>query len=275
MTLYDLFHPLIVHMVTRRHEATKGAPCTQEVLYGYVAREYAAIRKTGLADKNIAQGVEDACTYTAFYIDFMVHEGPFPFASTWRDLGRSQYNELAGDEKFFDYMRRWLAEDTPLAKDHLRLMHAMVTSGFSGALERRSVRLEELMRQCADKLALPAQAESTADLFTQSPPSNASLHPRKPRNLAYLILALSALGLLYACIYYINVYTDATDNLRKVLNNTTENIKYHTLLDGRNSDTLVVSPIKIKEDAPERAQQPPATPQAKEPATPQANRHHE
>ncbi len=254
MTLYDLFHPLIVHLVTCRQEAAKGAPCSQEVLYGYVVREYARIRKTGLADRGIAAGIDDACTYTAFYIDFMVHEGPFPFAATWRDLGRSEYNELAGDEKFFDYMRRWLSEDTPLAKDHLKLMHSMVCSGFSGSLERRSVKLEELMRRCAEKLALPPEENSKTELFTQAPAANAALHPRKPRILGYMFLIMSILCLFGACVYYLNVYRDSTDKLRQILTDTISHIKYNTLIEGRSSDTLVVSPVKIKEETDEEAQ---------------------
>ncbi len=245
MTLYNLFHPLVVHIVTCRHEAMQGKPCTQDVLYGYIVREYARIRKIGQADASLAKGIEDACTYTAFYVDFMVHESPFPFAATWRDLGRSQYNELAGDEKFFDYMRRWLEEDTPLALDHLRLMHAMIASGFSGALERRSVRLESLMRQCSDKLAIAPEMTSQNILFLQTRDDKATVKTRKPARLGRAILILSITGFLGGIWYYVNGYTLATQPLREVIDNTRHTISNDTLIEARNTDTLVVSPIKL------------------------------
>ena len=123
MTLYDLFSPLVSYIVACRHDAACGKAPEEEVLKSHLMREYARIRKTGAAAPELQAGLEDACRYTAFYIDYMVHEGNFPYAQSWQDLGRSRYNELAGDEKFFDYMRGWLEEDTPLAREHLRLMY--------------------------------------------------------------------------------------------------------------------------------------------------------
>ncbi len=248
MTLYDLFHPIVAHMVDCRHEAAQGNACAQDVLYGFVVREVARIRKVGTADPRLAAGIEDACTYTAFYIDFMVHEGPFPFAATWRDLGRSQYNELAGDEKFFDYMRRWLAEEDALALDHLRLMHAMVASGFSGAMERRHVRLESLMRQCAERLGIAPEADSTAELFRQGSPANGSMHPCKPLRRSRMVLVLGLLAMAGAVSAYLGSYARATSGLRQVLHDTIGTIRRDTILEARNSDTLVVSPIELHPD---------------------------
>lgn len=245
MTLYDLFHPLVSHLAACRHDAAAGSPCAHEVLYGHVLREFARIRKTGGADGKLAAGLEDACTYTAFYIDFMVHEGPFPFAGEWRDLGRSEYNELAGDEKFFDYMRRWLEDDSSLAKDHLRLMYAMVASGFSGALERHSVRLEELARRCAERLDVPAGSVAGKELFRQEAPGNASLRPHRPRRAGYAAVAAAAAALVWACSYYVEAYTEGTRNLRSVLAGTRGFIDADTIRAAKNSDTLVVSPVKF------------------------------
>ena len=247
MTLYDLFHPLVSYMAACRHDAAAGRPCAREVAYGRVMREFARIRKTGGAARELAGGLEDACTYAAFFVDFMVHEGPFPFSGEWQDLGRSQYNELAGDEKFFDFMRRWLEDDSPMAEDHLRLMYAMAASGFSGALERRSVRLEELMRRCAERLALPAEAEAKGSLFRQEEPGNVSLRPRKPRRLGYAAVAAAAAALAWACMHYVDCYTEATQGLRTVLGGTRSFIDEEAARAARNSDTLVVSPMKLEE----------------------------
>ncbi|MDR2746311.1 MAG: DotU family type IV/VI secretion system protein, partial [Treponema sp.] len=48
-----------------------------------------------------------------FFIDFMVKEGSFPFSREWRELGRN-YNELSGDEKFFNLLLDALQD----GKDH-------------------------------------------------------------------------------------------------------------------------------------------------------------
>lgn len=224
MTLYDLFHPLVEYMVACRHGAATGKSPDREVMYSHIMREFAVIRKTGAASAALRDGLDDACTYTAFYIDYMVHEGGFPFAREWQDLGRSQYNELAGDEKFFDYMERWLGENTPLAKDHLRLMHAMVGSGFSGVLERRSVRLEALLRRAAEHLALQPEAEAAAALFKPAEAAAAPLRQSCPQALGLVLVLLALLVLGVAAGFYVHTYTQATEPLRQVLTGTREHI---------------------------------------------------
>jgi hypothetical protein len=42
-----------------------------------------------------------------FFIDYMVKEGRFPFREGWWELSRN-YNELSGDEKFFDLLTETL-----------------------------------------------------------------------------------------------------------------------------------------------------------------------
>lgn len=241
MTLCELFTPLISYMVSCRSEAARGKAPEQELLMSHLMREMARIRKTGAASRELNQeALEDACRYTAFYIDYMVHEGAFPYARQWQDVGRSRYNELAGDEKFFDYMRRWLEEDTPQAREHLRLMYDMVASGFSGSLGRRSVRLEELMRRTAEVLAIMPEEEATRTLFGQQAESPARLaSPRNPVLRGLCICGIGAAALVLACIYYLHSYRSATDSLRHELSETQKLIEAKAMRHALNADTLV------------------------------------
>lgn len=240
MTLYELFSPIITYIVTSRYDAARGNAPDEEVLLSHLMREMARIRKTGAAAPDLQAGLEDACRYTAFYIDYMVHEGPFPYAQRWQDLGRSQYNELAGDEKFFDYMRGWLAEDTPLARAHLRLMYEMVASGFSGALERRSVRLEELMRRSAEQLAIMPESEATQTLLQQrTEAGHRPVRPRHPILIGLGVTGLGAAALLLSGLYYLHTYRGTTEDLHTILERTREDIENKAIRHALNSDTLV------------------------------------
>ncbi len=245
MTLCELFTPLITYLVNSRCEAARGHAPDQEVLMSHLMRELARIRKTGAAARELPQeALEDACRYSAFYIDYMVHEGAFPYAQQWQDLGRSRYNELAGDEKFFDYMRRWLDEDTPMAHEHLRLMYDMVASGFSGSLERRSVRLEELMRRAAERLAVMSEEEAAKALFRQgSEAVSRPIRARRPVLSGLFIGGAGAAALLLACVYYLHSYRSATDALRSELSETQELIEDRAMRHALNADTLVASPV--------------------------------
>ena len=245
MTLCELFTPLITYLVNSRCEAARGHAPDQEVLMSHLMRELARIRKTGAAARELPQeALEDACRYSAFYIDYMVHEGAFPYAQQWQDLGRSRYNELAGDEKFFDYMRRWLDEDTPMAHEHLRLMYDMVASGFSGSLERRSVRLEELMRRAAERLAVMPEEEASKALFRQgSEAVSRPIRARRPVLSGLLTGGAGAAALLLACVYYLHSYRSATDALRSEISETQELIEDRAMRHALNADTLVASPV--------------------------------
>ena len=246
MTLYELFHPLITYMVASRYEAASGKGPEMDVLLGHIMRELSAIRKTGAVSADVAEGMEDACKYTAFYIDYMVHEGKFPYAREWQDLGRSLYNELAGDEKFFDYMRQWLAEDTPLARDHLRLMHAMIASGFSGSLERRSVQLEELLRSAAEKINLPGEEQAKRSLLdSQRETSLMEMKPRRPVLVAGLVTCACAVILIASVFFYLHTYRSATMALWQVLDKTGEYIKMEAVLHAQNSDSMVAKGVNL------------------------------
>lgn len=244
MTLCELFTPLITYIVNSRCEAARGKAPDQEVLMSHLMRELAHIRKTGAASREISrEALEDACRYSAFYIDYMVHEGAFPYARQWQDLGRSQYNELAGDEKFFDYMRRWLDEDTPQAHEHLRLMYDMVASGFSGSLERRSVRLEELMRRAAEQLAVMPEDDAAKALLRQGAEAvSRPIRARRPVLSGLIISGAGAAALILACTYYLHSYRSATDALRRELSETQELIEDRAMRHALNADTLVASP---------------------------------
>ena len=246
MTLYELFHPLVTYMVASRYEAASGKGPEMDVLLGHIMRELSTIRKTGAVSADLAEGMEDACRYTAFYIDYMVHEGNFPYAREWQDLGRSLYNELAGDEKFFDYMRQWLAEDTPLARDHLRLMHAMIASGFSGALERRSVQLEELLRSAAEKINLPGEEQAKHSLLeSQGEKLLMKMKPRRPVLVAGLVTCACAVILVASVLFYIHTYRGATVALWQVLDKTGEYIRMEAVLHAQNSDSMVVKGVNL------------------------------
>lgn len=241
MTLYSLFHPLVVYMVSARVDAAAGNSMENGVLYSHVMRELEMIRKNGSVLPELAPGLDTACAYTAFYIDYMVHEGPFPFAGQWNDLGRNLHNELAGDEKFFDYLQGFMEDDSPLATDHLRLMHAMIASGFAGAYRRRSVELESLLRRLAARLAMPAEPEAVAGLMDAAAPELAAGHRQHPARVGLRVL-LACSGLMLAAVAcYLYTYHEATDRLRDMLGSTREQILEDAALHAHNSDSLVVS----------------------------------
>lgn len=273
MTLYSLFHPLVVYVAAARVDAAQGKDVENGAFYSHVMRELDTIRRKGGSVPELAEAVETACAYTAFYIDYMVHEGPFSFSAQWQDIGRSKYHELAGDEKFFDYMQLFLDDESATATDHLRLMHAMVNSGFSGAYQRRAVELEALLRRVSARIGVAAEADAKAALLTGNRAALTAMRAVHPMRVGVLCLFLGLALFLSASTYYLYMYRQSTAELRDVLSSIRTAVMEDAMLHAHNSDSLVVSPYSMghRSDEPEPApaETPTAAPEPA-PAAPEA-----
>jgi type VI protein secretion system component VasF len=84
-----------------------------------------------------------------FFIDYMVKEGNFPFKNDWQELARD-YNELSGDEKFFNLLSNELY--APDAGDIIPVFYTMLGLGFDGIYLNDSKSVERIMKQCMEKL---------------------------------------------------------------------------------------------------------------------------
>jgi type VI protein secretion system component VasF len=98
------------------------------------------------ADLNLSRDYERIDRPLVFFIDFMVIEGNFPFSRDWRELGRN-YNELSGDEKFFNLLSDALGDTK--AHNTVPLFYTMLGLGFEGAYIQDHKFIEKTMKECA------------------------------------------------------------------------------------------------------------------------------
>ncbi|MDR1250164.1 MAG: DotU family type IV/VI secretion system protein [Treponema sp.] len=84
--------------------------------------------------------------YPALVIKQMVKEGTFPFNREWRELGRN-YNELSGDEKFFNLLADALKDGR--AHNTIPLFYTMLGLGFEGTYSNDHGYIEKTMQECA------------------------------------------------------------------------------------------------------------------------------
>ena len=85
-----------------------------------------------------------------FFVDYMVKEGGFPFAGQWREMAR-KYNELSGDEKFFDLLSDAL--DDPDSSDSLEVFYTMMGLGFDGIYRDDPAYIERRMKVCSSRFS--------------------------------------------------------------------------------------------------------------------------
>jgi type VI protein secretion system component VasF len=169
-----------------------------------LAREYAWIEKP-----------------LVFFIDYMVKEGRFPFNQEWRELARN-YNELSGDEKFFNLLSETL--EYPEHQNSFVLFYVMLGLGFDGAYRHNREYIEECMRRCMEKVSIDYDILSEPVI---SPPKKKSFFKKQRKLTVRTALIASAVFMALCFIINLVVFTNATENYRAVLKRTTDDSVPH------------------------------------------------
>jgi len=121
-------------------------------------------REKAARNPDIAGEYEKLEQSIVFFIDYMVKEGVFPFKDDWQLLAR-KYNELSGDEKFFDLLSE--AQKDPESRCALPVYYLMLGLGFDGMyrgdpdyiaadMRRIAGELEEFLDIKTEPLAMPS-----------------------------------------------------------------------------------------------------------------------
>ncbi|MCL2271028.1 MAG: DotU family type IV/VI secretion system protein [Treponema sp.] len=149
-----------------------------------------------------------------FFIDYMVKEGRFAFRDDWRELSRN-YNELSGDEKFFDLLNETL--NNPDFDNSFVLFYIMLGLGFDGVYQYNRKYVEQCMLLCMEKATTDFDIGSEPVL----PPVIKKPFFKRQRKLTVrVVLIASAVFMLVCFIINIVSFANATENYRGLLKQT-------------------------------------------------------
>jgi type VI protein secretion system component VasF len=151
-----------------------------------------------------------------FFIDYMVKEGRFPFKNEWRELARN-YNELSGDEKFFNLLSETL--EYPEYQNSFVLFYTMLGLGFDGAYRYKHDYIEQCMRLCMEKTLIDYDIYSEPVI---SPPKKKHFFERRRKFTIRTALIMSAVFMIVCFIVNLTVFINTTENYRDVLKRTAD-----------------------------------------------------
>jgi type VI protein secretion system component VasF len=149
-----------------------------------------------------------------FFIDYMVKEGCFPFSREWRELSRN-YNELSGDEKFFDLLSQTV--EFPNYRNSFALFYIMLGLGFDGVYRFNQKYIHQCMRLCMEK------TRAAYDIYAEPlvpPPQKKSFFRRRRVFTARTALIAGAVFMTICLIINLAVFAGATKNYRALLEKT-------------------------------------------------------
>ncbi|MDR3302723.1 MAG: DotU family type IV/VI secretion system protein [Spirochaetaceae bacterium] len=155
-----------------------------------------------------------------FFVDYVVKEGKFPFKHEWRELAR-KYNELSGDQKFFELLGSDL--DAPEESGTIILYDIMLGLGFSGDKKSDPGYVENCMKRCAAKIGETFDVSSEPLIPADGQArSSEKEKPRTPRPLLVAIVLSAVVAFICFAINF-GSFLDITERFRGILAETAEN----------------------------------------------------
>jgi type VI protein secretion system component VasF len=209
-----------------------GNPPEMEVFKKQIENALEDIKYAAASNPSLSRAYQRVELPLVFFIDYMVNEGDFPFKKEWPELARN-YNELSGDEKFFNLLSTAL--DSPDAGNTLSVFYTMLGLGFEGIYVNDTKSLESIMKQCMSRLKgefdICQEPIVSIDTEKRLTLSKSKLQFPQIRTL-WIALIGSIAFVITAFIINLFVFVDATSVFRKSLSKAVNTAKQFELNGG-------------------------------------------
>jgi type VI protein secretion system component VasF len=213
-TLEELCRPVLACFCAYWQLNQAGNPPALEQFRGDIEAALGDARLRAASDPVLRRDYEQIERPLVFFIDFMVKEGNFPFNREWRELARN-YNELSGDEKFFNLLSDALKDSRAPAV--IPLFFTLLGLGFEGARRQDRRFIETTMKECAARFS--GEFDIREEPIVQVDREQRLAGLAKSRGLRSLrtALALSILAAAVSLIVNAAVFVDAVRPFRESL----------------------------------------------------------
>ncbi len=172
MTLLELIEPLCQYICRLSRSARKGGNFDHAIVRAEIDGLFDEILSKANADPALAShmdkdrgGLE---VVLAFFVDFMIRESKLSFAHEWEGMAEQRYNELAGDEKFWDMLDETLSERGDAVDQRIAVYYTLVGLGFTGWYAGQPEYLRKKMMECSARLRGMIDADEKALIFGES-----------------------------------------------------------------------------------------------------------
>ncbi len=217
MTLSELVEPILQYVCRLNRSARNGGQLDADQvrleLKGLLTQAKTQAAGAGLADQFTNMELP-----LIFFLDFTIKEGQYNISRKWKEIA-FDYNELGGDEKFFDLLDETLKEPGRAAEERLVIYYELLGLGFSGWYSGQPEHLRKKQKEIYARIAgiLP-EGESRKicpDAYEHVNTENL-IEPPGARLLAFgVVLVVCILGLFIANVY---LYHESVADLTRSLN---------------------------------------------------------
>ena len=162
MNLLELTEPLFQYVCILNRAGRKGGNLEYESVRAKLKVLFEDLRARALSDPALNQPYRKMEQPLIFFVDSMVADSKLPFARKW-DQERLAYsfNELAGDEKFFDLFDETLKEPGDDATERLSVYYTCIGLGFTGWYSGQPEYLRKKMLEVAPRIRHLIESDTT------------------------------------------------------------------------------------------------------------------
>jgi type VI protein secretion system component VasF len=156
MTLLELIEPLTQYVCRLNRSARKGGNFEHAPVRAEVEALFSEAQSKAASDPALAAQMDKDRgkieLILAFFVDFMIKESKLSFAAEWEEIAASKFNELSGDEKFWDLLEEALAERGDAADERLAVYYTFMGLGFTGWYTGQPEYLRKKAMECSARL---------------------------------------------------------------------------------------------------------------------------
>src|SRR5436190_11986976 len=129
------------------------------------------MRQKSNSDVRVAAQFQKIELPLIFFVDSMISESSLGFAGQWnqhRLAYEPRYNELAGDQKFFDLFDETMKESSEDASERLAIYYTCIGLGFTGIYLGQPEYLRKMMLTIAPRIRHLVETDQTAKICPEA-----------------------------------------------------------------------------------------------------------
>jgi type IV/VI secretion system ImpK/VasF family protein len=154
-----------------------------------------------------------------FFVDSMVASSKLKFADEWHQnrLAKEKYNELAGDDRFFDLLEETINDPSDEASDRLAVFYVCLGLGFVGACLGQPDQLKGYMSKIAPRIRHLVDVDRKSRLCPDAYKADTRILTEPPSSRMVLIGIVFVFLVVAVLVVYYAMYAKATDDLDQAI----------------------------------------------------------
>lgn len=223
MNLLEYTEPLFQYVCILNRAGRKGGNVEYNTVRSKVKTIFEDLRAKAPADPRLNPQYKKMEQPLIFFVDSMICDSKLPFAAKWNQERLAySFNELAGDEKFFDLFDETLKEQGDDATERLSVYYTCIGLGFTGWYAGQPEYLRKKMLEVAPRIRHMLESDTTVRVCPeayQNVDSRDLVEPPSSKMIVILIIFLVFMLTTVACniVLFQQASRQLTDSLAEII----------------------------------------------------------